>query len=187
VSAAVVIELSDWVVVVCMVISGASLGSLAACNTMLLVIPASRNSILALGLGMPFDQVVVYHRAIGRVAVLLVIVHGLYYIDKRSSSRFAYDTGMGALACGVFIYLTSLNWVRRNLFNVFYWSHYTFVIFLALAYVHVANTKPFIIVGVVLYVVDKLLRCLWMFWPRRATVFKLKSKDVVQVLLCSEN
>lgn len=148
---------------------------------MILVIPASRNSILALGLGMPFDHVVVYHRVIGRVAVLLVIIHGIYYIDMRNSASFAYDTGMGALGCGLFIYLTSLNWVRRNLFNVFYWSHYIFVAFLALAYVHVASTKPFIVVAVVLYVIDKVLRCVWMFWPRRTTVFKLKSKDVVQV------
>lgn len=160
---------------------GASFGSLAVCNTMLLVIPASRNSILALGLGMPFDQVVVYHRVIGRVAVLFVVIHGFYYINSRSLYPNAFDTGIGALVCGLFIYITSLNYVRRNFFNIFYWSHYSFIGFLALAYFHSEPTKPFIIVAVVLYLADKVLRWVWMLWPRRTTTFKLKSESVVQV------
>jgi hypothetical protein len=41
---------------------GRGLGSLAAANAGLLVVPATRNSALTWLLGLPFDRVVVYHR-----------------------------------------------------------------------------------------------------------------------------
>ena len=44
-------------------IIGRGWGSLAAANTMLLIISATRNSILSFALRWPFDHVVVYHRS----------------------------------------------------------------------------------------------------------------------------
>lgn len=148
---------------------------------MLLVIPASRNSILALGLGVSFDRVVVYHRVFGRFAILFAVIHGLYYLNKRSEYSFAFNTGCGALFCGLIIYVTSLDYIRRHFFNVFYWSHYSFIGFLGLTYVHVEQTKPFILAALSIYGADKLLRWVWMMWAQEATVFKLKSKNIVQV------
>lgn len=52
------------------------LGSLAAANAMLLVVPATRNSLLTLLVGLPFDQVIIYHRALGRIAIGLTLAHG---------------------------------------------------------------------------------------------------------------
>jgi hypothetical protein len=134
---------------------------------------------------MAFDHVVVYHRALGRVAVSFVIVHGVFYWKSFRDYPFAFKTGVGALFCGLFIFVTSLNYFRRNHFNVFYWSHYAFIGFLGLAYIHVEQTKPFIGTGIALYVIDKLLRWVWMFLPKRTTVFALKSPAIVQVYMQS--
>ena len=55
-------------------------GSLAGVNTAMVVLPATRNSFLTLLFGLPFDHVVIYHRAVGRWAIFCVGMHfGLYW------------------------------------------------------------------------------------------------------------
>lgn len=160
---------------------GRSWGSLAACNSMLLIIPAARNSILTAGLGIAFDHAVLYHRFIGRFAVLCSLIHGYYYLNYYYRSNYTFITGVGALGCGLIISVTSLNYVRRQLFNLFYWAHYSFVGYLVLAYLHAQQARPFILVGGGLYVADKLLRWVWMSWPRECVEFRTKGDSIVQV------
>ena len=148
---------------------------------MLLVIPACRNSIISLGLGISFDRIIWLHRFIGRFAVGCALVHGYYYIDTYYTQQSIFLTGAGALVCGLLIFVTSMNFFRREYFNLFFWSHYSFVAMLVLVYLHVPQTKSFIIVAVVLYLFDKLLRCVWMLWPRKTLVFKLRSESVALV------
>ena len=165
--------------------NGRSWGSLAAFNTMLLIIPATRNSILTLGLGLAFDHVVVYHRFLGRFTILCGLIHFYYFYDIYNfhTEPFVYATGVGAIACGLVIFASSLDYVRRNYFNVFYWSHYAFVGYLGLAYVHCASAKPFIMTGVAFYLLDKILRFLWQLWPRETVIFSPKGDSVAQVPL----
>jgi len=148
---------------------------------MLLIIPAARNSILTAGLGIAFDHAVLYHRFIGRFAVLCVLIHGFYYMDYFYRSKYVFVTGVGALICGIIISVTSMNYFRRKLFNIFYWAHYSFVGYLVLAYLHAPQAKPFILLGSVLYIVDKLLRWVWMSWPLDCVEFKTKIDSIVQV------
>jgi predicted ferric reductase len=70
-------------------------GSLAACNTMLLIIPATRNSILTWFLGLPFDHVVIYHRWLARFTLLCVLIHFCFYLVRFFShgSEWIYLTG----------------------------------------------------------------------------------------------
>jgi hypothetical protein len=145
--------------------------------TLLFFIPATRNSILTLGLGLPFDHVVVYHRFFGRFTFMLISAHFFYFIDYYSIAPFVYLSGLGAMICCLIILLTSLDTIRRKYFNLFYWSHYSFVGYLVLAYYHCTQTKPFILAAVAIYFVDKLLRMVWMAWPVSMTTFK--SKDSV--------
>lgn len=160
---------------------GRNWGDLAAFNTALLIIPATRNSILTIGLGLPFDHVVVYHRFFGRFTIFCVIVHFGYYIKDYSKYPYAFLTGFGAMVFGLFIMVTSLDYVRRNLFNFFFWSHYSFIGYFGLAYVHCPQTKPYIIVAILLYVADKLLRMVWMLWPRTMTTFTNKGESIAHV------
>jgi predicted ferric reductase len=160
---------------------GRGWGSLAVANTMLLVVPACRNSILSMGLNIPFDRIVYLHRFLGRFALFCVLVHGYYYIGVYYTDRYAFVTGVAGLACCSVIFLTSLNFFRREHFNLFFWSHYSFVAYMALVYVHVEQTKPFILAAAALYLVDKLLRCVWMLWPHRTLQFRARTEVVAQV------
>ena len=161
--------------------SGRSWGSLAAFNTAFLIIPATRTSIATLGLQVAFDHVVVYHRFFGRFTLLCCFIHFGYYFFAYSAEPFVFLTGLGALFCGCIIFATSMDYVRRNFFNVFYWSHYSFVGYLTLAYFHCPQTQPFILTAIVIYVGDKLLRMVWMLWPRKTLMFKNKGDSIAQV------
>ena len=160
---------------------GRSAGSLAAFNSALLIVPATRNSILTLGLALPFDHVIVYHRFFGRFTILCVVSHFYFFIFSYDIEPFIYFTGLGAMLCGFIIMFSSLDYVRRKYFNIFYWSHYAFVGYFVLAYFHVSATRPYILVGAALYLVDKLLRMLWMLWPRTMTVFANKGDSIAHV------
>jgi NAD(P)H-flavin reductase len=162
---------------------GRSWGSLAAANTMLLIVPATRNSILTWGLGLAFDHVVRFHRFCGRFALLCVLVHFLYYAQRWADNATDYVdmTGFIAGAFGLVIFLTSLNYCRRRHFNLFFWSHYSFVGYFVAAYMHVPQTRPFLLVGIGLYLLDKLLRVVWTGCPRRTLLFRNRGADLAQV------
>jgi small neutral amino acid transporter SnatA (MarC family) len=158
-------------------------GSLSAANAMILIIPATRNSVLTWVLGLPFDHVVVYHRWIGRWTVTCTVIHGLLYVQDFLSrySEYVYWTGMGASLSGIIISATSIDWMRRNHFNVFYFSHYFFVSFFALGYLHLQESRIFLLIGTGLYVLDRILRVIWTFFPRKTLLFENKGFDVAQV------
>eukprot|EP00808_Paulinella_micropora_P029589 g83441.t1 len=159
------------------------LGSLAAANTMVLIVPATRNSILTWFLGLPFDHVILYHRLVGRVAMACVVAHAVLYRDAllANFTLRKYWTGFGAMLCGLVIFLTSLEWFRRHRFEIFYWSHFSFIGYFALAWMHVPQCKPFLAVGMALYALDKLLRALWTLIPHRTLVFAAKGEHITQV------
>jgi len=162
---------------------GRGWGSLAIFNSMILIIPATRNSILTWFLGLPFDHVVVYHRFFGRFTLLCAFVHFCYYAEDfgRYASQNLYLTGFLAMLCGVLIGLTSVNYLRRNFFNTFFYSHYAFIGYYLFAWLHVSSARPFLAVGLALYLLDKLLRILMTGWSHRCVEFNVKSKGIVQV------
>ena len=172
--------------VAALMLSGHSLdrgvGSLAAANTMFLMVPATRNNILTWTMGQPFDVVVLYHRFLGRFAIACTALHAVMYVDQIAAHLGEYEnwTGFGAFVFGMVILLTSVNWVRRNTFNVFYWAHFAFLGFFLLAYLHSRQARPFLIGGIVLYGLDKALRFAWTWLPTRTLVFRNKG-DIAQV------
>jgi predicted ferric reductase len=150
------------------------LGSLSAGNTLCLVMTATRNSVFTWLIGITFDQALIYHRFIGRLTITISLIHSaLHYehvLDK-TSERITV-TGLIALSCGLIILVTSLNYVRRKLFNVFFWSHFAFVGFIVAMYFHAAGARPFIWASVACYGIDKFLALVWTQLPRRTTKFE---------------
>ena len=67
---------------------GRGMGSLAAYNAMVLVLPATRNSVLTWLLGFPFDHVVVYHRFFGRFTMLCALIHFIFYMRQFFSGAY---------------------------------------------------------------------------------------------------
>jgi hypothetical protein len=144
-------------------------GSLAAGNIVFLVISAIKNSVFTWFLGMAFDQVIVYHQFIGRVTVLMSFIHSCFYFNRlvEFMSNRVYKTGFIALIFGIFITISSLNWIRRRYFNVFYWSHLAFVGFLVCVYLHARGARPFILAAIASYAIDKILHMVWTQLPRK--------------------
>eukprot|EP00038_Savillea_parva_P018065 m.22326 g.22326 ORF g.22326 m.22326 type:complete len:1212 (+) comp3975_c0_seq2:424-4059(+) len=149
------------------------LGSLAAANTMFLVIPATRNNILTWLLGLSFDHIILQHRFLGRVTILIALLHFGWYADRigQHLSEHAYWTGLVALLCGLGIAVTTTNWMRRHQFNVFFWTHYLFFGFFAFAFIHVPQAQPFLAVAMGTYALDKALRAVWTLAPRKTMEF----------------
>eukprot|EP00808_Paulinella_micropora_P028411 g44266.t1 len=148
-------------------------GSLAVGNTAILVVPATRNSLLTWLLGLPFDQVVMYHRFLGRFCLLCVLLHACWFFRRllRYYLTPTYYWGFFASLCGLVLFLTSLDIVRRRAFNLFFFSHYVFVGYITFAYLHVPQTAPFLSVAVGLYLLDQVLRVLRTSCPRRTLEF----------------
>jgi len=158
-------------------------GSLAAANTMFLVIPATRNNILTWFLGMAFDHIILHHRFLGRVTVALSLLHGALYFDEllQTPSQHVYWTGAAALGCGLGIAATTTDYVRRKLFNVFFWTHYLFFGFFGFAFFHVRQAQPFLITAIAIYAVDKVLRFLWTLLPHRTLMCRSRGDRTAQV------
>jgi len=149
-------------------------GSLSAGNTVFVFMTAARNSFLTWFLGVAFDQVLVYHRFIGRLAVMFALVHSCFYINYvvENSTDYMTLTGLASLACGLMIVLSSMNCVRRKFFNVFLWCHCgSFAGFLTGLYLHAPAAHPFILVAVGCYGTDKGLQILRKM-PKRTTLIE---------------
>ena len=106
---------------------------------MFLVIPATRNNIATWFLGLAFDHIILHHRFLGRVCISVSVMHFGWYAQRfvTNYAEQPYWTGAAALACGLAIVATTTNWMRRNRFNVFFWTHYAFFGFFAFGFIHV--------------------------------------------------
>eukprot|EP00462_Mataza_sp_D1_P027126 CAMPEP_0175176190 /NCGR_PEP_ID=MMETSP0087-20121206/33659_1 /TAXON_ID=136419 /ORGANISM="Unknown Unknown, Strain D1" /LENGTH=1777 /DNA_ID=CAMNT_0016467961 /DNA_START=123 /DNA_END=5458 /DNA_ORIENTATION=+ len=168
----------------------ASWGSLAAASALLLVLPATHNSILTWVLGLPFDHVIIVHRWLGRWAIFCAMLHmATFFAIKENYATFLvklqdeYETGgqfemiAGIFAglCGLIIFFTSLDFMRRKHFNIFFWSHFSFLGFFVGGALHVPQARPFVIASACFYGLDRLLRFVWGLLPSRCHVFEPKN------------
>jgi len=128
--------------------SVANTGKFARLALIFAVATAMRNSLFTLVLGMPFERTLWYHKLAGRIAFVNGIFHTVVaYI--RPVSGLSYETfsvnvlqdflfGNVINASGTFlaflitgVVLTSLPYVRKKCFEVFYYVHVVFVAIMA--------------------------------------------------------
>jgi predicted ferric reductase len=157
---------------------GTTFGHMASADSLLLVVPATRNSILSVFLGLEFDETILFHRWLGALTLTLLAVHGLAYFpiwfDDWASFvtnrvplpkfAFALASGVSAIVIGVL----SLSFFRRNYFQVFYYAHYTFIVYFITGGLH--SPKVFArlaIAAMAIYAVDRVVRFAAGVWPRR--------------------
>lgn len=164
---------------------GRAFGSLSVANYMFTIIPATRNNILTWALGLPFDHVVLYHRAIGRWALFTATVHGALYLENRYPV-YTYTSGYIALALAIVITVTSIDWFRRNHFNFFFVTHFAFVPFFYFVATHSPLCEPYVWTGLALYALDRILREVWSGFFHRSVEFYAKG-DELAVVSCVKN
>jgi len=143
-------------------------GYLIVANTTIVLLPIFRNSIVSLLIAIPFERSVKYHRWLGRGIFMLTTVHMIgYWYKWFNEGTFieklrVYPTMFAHASWLILLILTitSLNSVRRNWFEVFFYSHFLFIFFYIFAILHFPGMLPFAIPGFALYVIDRFLRYL---------------------------
>ncbi|KAF2010266.1 hypothetical protein BU24DRAFT_472369 [Aaosphaeria arxii CBS 175.79] len=155
----------------------------------MLVIPISRNSLVGRAFGVHQSTLLFAHKIISYLFILAVIAHGTSYAlyatspstgDERRDEEFAtgnptmtrtasksrswwYTTttynGAATLTVMIFILATSLPFVRRKHYNLFYYSHLLCGITIIIgSCVHASTDFYLIFPGLFLYVVDLIQR-----------------------------
>ncbi|PRP84216.1 ferric reductase-like transmembrane protein [Planoprotostelium fungivorum] len=169
-------------------------GTLIMGNAFISILPASRNSILTVLTGLPFERTVAFHRWVGRFTILLVLVHFFMVLRRWNMYNQPWQSNLwgadnptktnlygliGGIA-GVVMFFTSLPWVRRLQWETFFWTHFLFFLFFLFAWLHDPKSKWYVIASIIVYGVDKVFRMVWGTWPTRTKMFRAKS-GVVQI------
>lgn len=139
----------------------------------LLFWPCAHNSWLNMALGLPWSHVIKYHRWVGHFTMLAVTVHGIcYYVlwafqpgvnfwTEFSSWKDSIPFFPGTLAWffGVPLWITSLYYCRRRIFEVFYKVHIVgFLGIMVFTAIHYSSFAVFVIPGLLPWMVDLAFR-----------------------------
>eukprot|EP00475_Leptophrys_vorax_P035025 TRINITY_DN5728_c0_g4_i1.p1 TRINITY_DN5728_c0_g4~~TRINITY_DN5728_c0_g4_i1.p1 ORF type:complete len:675 (-),score=152.69 TRINITY_DN5728_c0_g4_i1:32-2011(-) len=158
---------------------GLTWGYLATANMLLVALPATRNSVLVWALGVPFDKSIMYHRWLGRLAILQSCVHWYYYWGKQSLYGMKYWYGVYAWIGLAVIFVTSINWLRRHHFNIFFGAHFAFVPMYLLGALHsVAVFKYYALTAAAIYGLDRVIRFFWGAFPKKTLSVEIISGAV---------
>ncbi|CAI6337609.1 unnamed protein product [Periconia digitata] len=153
----------------------------------LLLLPTSRNSLIGRAFSIHQSTLLFAHKIIAYLFIIASVAHGGVFLtyesserDKKKEEAFADGnpfltlsesetrgswftktlyTGAITLVMLVVILLTSIPWVRRNHYNVFYYNHVLFgILTMAGASLHASTNFYLILPGLTLYVFDRIHR-----------------------------
>lgn len=144
-------------------------GHLFALHLALMLLPASRSSVLLPMFGIGFDIAISWHRRIGLVTVALAIVHLVSMVIVWAPDVLFYTStcqfGMGSLygllsvICLLLLLVSSIEWMRRHHWEWFLYAHILLaVIAFVFALMHSVNLRWLSIVPGALLLVDVALR-----------------------------
>jgi predicted ferric reductase len=173
-----------------------TLGKAIALTLLVLLFPISKNCFWWDLLNYQFERAVKLHRWLAWLLVWLVILHAIFAIaallmvnqfqacmlpnehcekpggwgnwDGLETSR-VYTYGWIAFVIATPLVLTSLPWVRRHHFEVFYFTHFLFIPFFILLHFHFPNMVYYLAPGFSAYILDKVV---WFYVSRRPTKIK---------------
>ncbi|GLC40211.1 hypothetical protein PLESTM_001015500 [Pleodorina starrii] len=141
-------------------------------DILLLFFPLPRCNFLHWLVGSDFPAMVKYHRWLGHGTLMVYSLHGITYMSMwthagtlSSMLYWGMDAGVNrlsglvALCGGWLLWVTSIPFVRRRLFNLFYGCHILgAVVFMLFAFMHRKDVATWVMPGVFLYLLDVVLR-----------------------------
>ena len=140
-------------------------GYLASANGLFVVIPASRHSLWGWLLGLPFDKTITFHRWVGRLVFVEATLHMAEYFNDEYLRDFGsmldydkYKNGFVSWLALLVVFCTSIEWLRRKRYEVFYALHFAFLLFYLFAALHTPKFKFYGFLAMAIYGVDKLQR-----------------------------
>lgn len=133
---------------------------------------AGRNNILQFITGWPQEPFLFFHRWIGRVEVLMVLVHALSFTAHRVSLRYYGEMwslpfwrwGVVGMAFGAFIFVQSMKYIRKLHYELFLVCHIiAAVLFVVAAWRHIDLLMSFVFLNtlyatVAVWGFDRLVR-----------------------------
>ncbi|GKU88056.1 hypothetical protein SLEP1_g2365 [Rubroshorea leprosula] len=138
-----------------------------------LFFPVTRGSSVLPLLGLTPEGSIKYHIWLGHMVMALFTAHGFGYIlvwsiDHQFSEMIQWKmTGISNLAGeisllgGLGLWITTLPRIRRKAFELFFYTHYLYIIFVIFFILHVGINYSFIMLpGFYLFVIDRYLRLL---------------------------
>ncbi|OEL25115.1 Ferric reduction oxidase 7, chloroplastic [Dichanthelium oligosanthes] len=159
---------------------GLRLGSVGLFCMLFLFLPVARGSVLLRLIDIPFEHATRYHVWLGHLTMALFTLHGLCYVVEWSMQGRLLEEmaqwkeigvanlpGVISLAAGLLMWVTSLHPVRKRFFELFFYTHQLYVIFIVFLAFHVGDFIFSYSAGAVfLFMLDRFLR----FWQSRAKV-----------------
>ncbi|XP_073126651.1 ferric reduction oxidase 7, chloroplastic-like [Henckelia pumila] len=166
--------------------TGRRLGLIGLFCLTFLFLPVARGSILLRLIDIPFEQATRYHVWLGHLTMFLFSLHGIFYvigwaIDRHLIHKLLEWKNVGvanlagaiSLLAGLCMWITSLPGVRRLNFELFFYTHQLYVVFVVFLVLHVGDfIFSFAAGAIFLYMLDRFLR----FFQSRKTVDVLSAR-----------
>eukprot|EP00752_Nemacystus_decipiens_P007965 g7118.t1 len=154
-----------------------TMGQLANITMGLMILPVLRNGVFEKVFGVGWESMVAFHRRMSRVFLALVLVHMLFFwVVYAQSGDFWHDwpiaiptdyhydnwtIPLATLTTWVMViamFVLSVQWVRRQYFEVFYYAHHFFLVVWAMMLWHAASAWYYICASITLWVFDRAIR-----------------------------
>ncbi|WKA07279.1 hypothetical protein VitviT2T_025126 [Vitis vinifera] len=138
-----------------------------------LFFPVTRGSSVLRLIGLTSESSIKYHIWLGHTVMTLFTAHGLCYIifwaaTHQSSELLTWDeigvsnvAGELALLSGLAMWATSFPHIRQKIFELFFYTHHLYVLFIVFFMLHVGISYSCIMLpGFYLFLIDRYLRFL---------------------------
>ncbi|KAJ6465134.1 hypothetical protein DFH09DRAFT_1278283 [Mycena vulgaris] len=142
-------------------------GYIAISQVPFVVALGTKNNVLGMFLGMGYEKLNFLHRFVARLAITSAHIHGIGYVYKWCLAKNFREEisdpknyfGLCMLLCFDGLLLLSTAYVRKNAYNLFFYSHILFIHGLvACTYFHYPAVLPYFYAIVAIYGLDKLMR-----------------------------
>ncbi|XP_057965737.1 ferric reduction oxidase 7, chloroplastic-like isoform X2 [Malania oleifera] len=161
-------------------LSGLRFGLIGLFCLAFLFLPIARGSVLLRLIDVPFEHATKYHVWLGHLTMVIFTLHGLLYIIAWAMEGHLIheilewkDIGVANLAgvisllAGLFMWVTSLPPVRKQNFELFFYTHQLYIVFVVFLALHVGDfIFSMAAGGIFLFILDRFLR----FCQSRRTV-----------------
>ncbi|XP_061361316.1 ferric reduction oxidase 2-like [Gastrolobium bilobum] len=153
--------------------SGLALGLVGNICLALLFFPVSRGSSVLQFIGLTSEGSIRYHIWLGHSAMALFTAHGLsyivfWYMTHQMSELFTWNkvgvsivAGGVSLLAGLTMWAATLPSIRRKVFELFFYIHHLYIVFVVFFVLHVGISYSCIMLpGFYLFLIDRYLRFL---------------------------
>ncbi|KAI4364718.1 hypothetical protein MLD38_020773 [Melastoma candidum] len=176
--------------------AGVLLGVVGNIGLAFLFFPVTRGSSLLAFFGLTSESSIKYHIWLGHVVMTLFSTHGLcliiYWSATHQISQMAEwaKTGISnvageiALLFGLVLWSTTFPQIRRKMFELFYYTHHLYLLFMLFFVLHVGISYACMMLpGFYLFLVDRYLRFLQSRSRARLISSRILPCDVIELNL----